>query len=118
MDKSEFIKRVVNDEIIVIDPGKTMDNNNAHEMVDLISDAQEEGYKLIILNMEKLRFLSSAGVGSILGTIETSREAGGDIVLCNVSDNIIHILKVLDLADYLTIKQNEQKAISLCGIEV
>jgi len=118
MDKSEFMKRVINDETIIIDSGKVLDNNNAHEMVDLISDVQEEGYKVIILNMKKLEFLSSAGVGSILGTIETSREAGGDIVLCNVSDSILHILKVLDLADYLTIKENEQKAISMCGIEV
>ncbi len=118
MEKSNITKVVVNDEVIVVKPIKTLDNNNAHEMVSIISGAQEEGYKIIVLDMKELEFLSSAGVGSILGTIETSREAGGDIVLCNVPESINHILNVLDLTDYLTIHESEEKAISLAGAEV
>ena len=58
--------------------------------------------------MEGLEFLSSAGVGSMLGTVEVSREMGGDIVLCGPSEKIVHILEVLDLCDYLTILSREQ----------
>lgn len=112
MSENPFTKRVLEDNTVVIDTGRVLDNNNAHEMVMMITDCQAEGYAYIVLDMARLEFLSSAGVGSILGTIETSREAGGDIVLCNVSPNILHILEVLDIAEYLKIRGNEEEATS------
>jgi anti-sigma B factor antagonist len=100
---------------LVINPGKVLDNNNAHEMADAISTAQAEGYKHIILDMRELEFLSSAGVGSILSAVDISRGKGGDIVLCNASEKILHILEVLDLLDYLTIKPNQEVAKEFCA---
>ncbi len=113
MDKPNITKTIINNDVIIIKPIKTLDNNNAHEMVNIITGIQESGYKTIVMDMTDLEFLSSAGVGSILGTIETSREAGGDIILCNVPESINHILDVLDLTDYLTIRENKEKAIGL-----
>ncbi len=92
----------------VLSPGKVLDNTNAHEMTEAICAAQGGGFKNILIDMDELEFLSSAGVGSILGTVEASRETGGDIVLCGPSDKIVHILDVLDLCDYLTIKSREE----------
>jgi anti-anti-sigma regulatory factor len=51
-------------------------------------------------------------VGSILGSVETSRAAGGDIILCNASEKIRHIFEILDLCDYLTIVETEEAATS------
>lgn len=116
MDKWQAKQKVINDQTVMIDPGKVLDNNNAHEMVEVISKAQEAGYKYITIDFGTLEFLSSAGVGSILGTIETSREAGGDIVLFNVRPTIMHVLEVLDLADYLTIKADAVEASAACEI--
>ena len=99
---------------IVLDPGKLLDNNNAHDMVDTISRALAMGYKYLIIDMHQLEFISSAGVGSILGSVEASREAGGDIILCNVSESIRAILDVLDLTDFLTIAASVNEAARGC----
>jgi len=117
VDEQNITGHVLTDETLIVKPGKMLDNNNAHVMVETITSAQAKGYKFIIIDMAGLEFLSSAGVGSILGTVETSREIGGDIILCNVSDTILHVLKVLDLAGFLTIKSTEKEALTLCGIE-
>jgi anti-anti-sigma factor len=116
MNSYEITKRTLNDECIMIDPGRQLDNNNAHAMVNVISEAQSSGYRFIIVDMSRLEFISSAGVGSILGTLETSRSTGGDIILCNVSSNVLKVLKALDLTDYLTIKENERQATAFCGL--
>jgi len=116
MSNQGISQRPLKDDTLVICPGKTLDNNNAHEMVDIITTAQSRGFRFIILDLSALEFLSSAGVGSILGTVETSREAGGDIILCNVRESIIHVLTVLDLADYLTIKSDEAESLTVCGV--
>lgn len=116
MDEQNITRRALRDDTLVISPGRMLDNYNADMMVEAITSAQGKGYRFIIIDMADLEFLSSAGVGSILGTVETSREMGGDIILCNVSDTILHVLKVLDLADFLTIKSTEKEALTLCRI--
>ena len=98
----------------VITTGSMLDNNNAHELVNMITLEYESGTKFVIIDMKQLEFLSSAGVGSILGTVELLRELGGDIVLCNLSPTIHHILSVLDVTDYLTIKSSNDEALECC----
>ena len=112
-----FAKRALKDDVLTIDTGEMLDNNNAHEMVASINVTLEEGYRHIILDMSNLEFLSSAGVGSILGTVEIARESGGDIILCDASPTIIHVLEVLDLADYLTVMASLGEAAAACGVE-
>ena len=115
MTNASFEHNILNDNSVVIHTGKQLDNNNAHEMVEKIVSIQLEEYKFIIIDMQELEFISSAGVGSILGTIETSREMGGDIIISNASDPILQVLEVLDLAEYLTISSDETKTAELCG---
>ncbi|MCD6161058.1 MAG: STAS domain-containing protein [candidate division Zixibacteria bacterium] len=117
MSSRDISKKPLGDDTIIINPGKILNNSNAGEMLETITALQAESYKYIIIDMNELEFLSSAGVGSILSNVETSREAGGDIVLCNISDNILHVFKVLDLASYMTIRTNIQEAAGFCGIE-
>ncbi|MEZ5360315.1 MAG: STAS domain-containing protein [Candidatus Zixiibacteriota bacterium] len=105
-----FRTEIMGNSILHIDSGKVLDNNNAHEMFELITNAQSEGMNRIIVDMHELEFLSSAGVGSLLGTVDASRGAGGDIVLCNVGESILHILDVLDLTTYMTIASDIQAA--------
>ncbi len=102
------------DSIMIIHPPASLDNRNAHEMIDTLTSCQASGYKFIILDMGKVEFLSSAGVGSILGTVEMFREEGGDIVICNVAETVLHILEVLDLHEYFTITPNQKEAETLC----
>ena len=117
MSGSSLNKQVLRDDVLLVTLGQKLDNNNAHEMVEVITDALDHGYRFLIVDMGDLEFLSSAGVGSFLGTVETARAAGGDIILCHVSENINHVLKVLDVADYLTIKPSRREAETSCGIQ-
>ena len=113
-----FYQKEINQSTVMINAGKVLDNSNAHEMTEMISAAQRAGHKHVVLDMSDLDFISSAGVGSILGTVGTSREVGGDIVLCNVSEKILHVFEILDLCDYLTITSDECTALELCQTEV
>lgn len=107
--------RVLRDDMVVVTPGNALDNDNACDMVDTLTGLQQQGVRYVIVDMCEMQLLSSAGIGSIIGTIEVFRQNGGDIVLCNVPDGIMHILTVLDLHEYLTIRKDEQTAIELCG---
>jgi anti-sigma B factor antagonist len=107
----------IDENTVAICPGQTLDNSNAHEMTEILNTAQTDGYKYLILDMNGLEFLSSAGVGSILGSLGKTRDSGGDIILCNVPEKILHVLKILDLCDYLTIRQSREEARDLCAVK-
>ncbi len=109
-----FTEQPVSDKITTIVLGKMLDNNNAESIVRTIVGARDRGCTFLIIDCEKLEFLSSAGVGAILGTIEAFRHQGGDIILCSVSSTISHVLHVLDLHDFLTIKSNLRDAVEAC----
>jgi len=115
MERCSFDHRVLHDDVLLINPGKTLDNGNAHEMVQALTDAQSNGFRFVIMDLATLEFLSSAGVGSLLGSVDLFREQGGDIILCNVPAAIMHILTVLDLTEFFTVRPNEQEAAIACG---
>ncbi|SYZ72071.1 hypothetical protein TRIP_C20186 [Candidatus Zixiibacteriota bacterium] len=115
MDSNKFTEQELTGHISLITLGNMLDNYNAEQLVQAILRAQERDFKYIIIDCERLEFLSSAGVGAILGTIETSRESGGDIILCNLSGTIAHVLQVLDLHDFLTTAATRQEALAICG---
>nr|MBN2276451.1 anti-sigma factor antagonist [candidate division Zixibacteria bacterium] len=116
MDEMKIASTRVNGDTVELNPGKMLDNSNAHEMAMAISEAQSRGYKYIIINMDQLEFISSAGVGSILGSVETMRESDGDIIICNAAETILHVFSVLDLFDYLTIKPDRDEALKTCQV--
>lgn len=118
MEPYPFTQRTLSEETILLDPGNTLDNSNVQELVKVLTGAQTQGFKNVILDMAHLEFISSAGVGAIFSKSEAARRRGGEIVLCNVSGNILYVLGELDVADHLTIKTSEQEAAAFCGVQL
>lgn len=117
MGNFDITSRDISRDVVLVKTASMLDNNNAHEMVEMISAIQSRGVRNIVVDMADLDFISSAGVGSILGTVEGSRELGGDIIIAGASETIIHVFRVLDLLDYLTIKPSVQEALAFCGVK-
>ncbi|PWB68982.1 hypothetical protein C3F09_10785 [candidate division GN15 bacterium] len=114
MDSQAFVPTAVSDGTVLIELGRSLDNNNAEDLVRAITGAQAHGSKYIVLDCQRLEFISSAGVGAILGTIDASRDQGGDIVLCQVPETVAQVFRVLDLWDFLTILGARQEALAAC----
>ena len=103
-------------EVLVITPGKSLDNHNAPEMVSGLVSAQSAGVKFVIIDMTEVEFISSAGVGSMLGTVKMFKEVGGDLILCNVPSPVMQVLKVLDLDTFFTMRNTRADALTLTQV--
>ncbi len=57
----------------------------------------------IEFDFEKVSFVSSTGIGVLLGIVSSIRTEGGDVVFSNVSHKILSILKLLNLDEYFEI---------------
>jgi anti-sigma B factor antagonist len=64
---------------------------------------RSEGKKKVVLDFSTLDYISSAGLGVLMGFIEDTREDGGDIKLAAVPEKIYHVLDLLGFPVIFTI---------------
>jgi anti-anti-sigma factor len=112
MKESTFIVTAPRDDTRVIAAASVLDNSNAEEFSSLLMDLHAVDIRHIVVDMSELEFMSSAGIGAIVGTVELFRERGGDIILAHVNDKVSKILQVLGLSDYLTIVASTEAAVA------
>ena len=83
-----------------IDLEGDLDSKGALVLEDLMARLLESDSMNIELNFEKVPFLSSAGVGVLLGMVSSMRSEGGDVVFIGVSPKLKAVFKLLNLDDY------------------
>jgi len=77
-------------------------------LLDLI---KEERYRLII-DLEKLEYISSAGVGVFIGVIKRLRENSGDIIFLHPLPPVYRVLNILGLTKIFKILDRDEEAVA------
>ena len=77
--------------------GKLTGGPEAETFRNIFKGLIEENKKRIIVNLKKVDWINSTGLGILISGYTTVRKAGGDLVLCNVGDRIDSILYVTKL---------------------
>lgn len=98
--------------VVIIDlSGKLMGGSDAEIFKNCIYELLEEGKKKIIVNLARVTWINSAGVGILITGYTTMRKKGGDMKLLNVSEKIKSILYVTKLNLIFDCYENEEKAL-------
>lgn len=77
----------------------------------------EAGARRIIIDLEKLNYISSAGIGALIGLVQRLRRAGGDLVLVRPSQKVHKILNLLGFTEIFRIASNEDEALAVLRSE-
>jgi len=77
--------------------GKLTGGPDAEQFRNMFRDLVNDGKKNIIVNLKKVDWINSTGLGILISGYTSVRKAGGDLVLCNVGDRIDSILYVTKL---------------------
>ncbi|NOZ61238.1 MAG: STAS domain-containing protein [Calditrichaeota bacterium] len=87
---------------------------DAHTAPSLENALQElvtaEKYQIVI-NFKDLAYISSAGLGVIMGFIENVRDHGGDIKLCEMNAKIYRVFDLLGFPKIYDITDKEAEAV-------
>jgi anti-sigma B factor antagonist len=65
-------------------------NSKLHELID-------GGKKNIVVDLSKVKFMNSSGLGMLIGALTTMRNAGGDLRIANATDKIESLLIITKL---------------------
>ena len=94
--------------------GKIMHSHITEEPDSLRSLTGPDGYaRKVLVNLEQVRFIDSAGIGWLLSSHKRFQKAGGKLVLYNVPESVHLTLKILRLDTILNIAETEADAAEL-----
>jgi anti-sigma B factor antagonist len=81
------------------------------DLRDAVRGLVAQGNKKIILNLAKVDYIDSSGVGELVGSFTTVRNAGGELKLLNLTQKVHDVLNVTKLYTVFDIKDDEFTAI-------
>ncbi len=88
----------------------TLGDETGH-LRDTVRNLISAGKKKIILNLAKVDYIDSSGVGELVGSFTTVRNAGGELKLMNLTQKVHDVLHVTKLYTVFDIKDDEFTAV-------
>ena len=82
-------------EIAVIKLEGAVDAHTAPKFEEAVEKVIEDGQNKIVVDCEKMTYISSAGLGVFMCFIEEVREEGGDIKICGLSEKVKQPFEIL-----------------------
>ena len=103
------------DGIEVIDVGGMIDISTAPRLRELLIDlVSKDNYQLIV-NLERVEFLDSTGLGVLVGGLKRVRAHDGSLDLVCTQERILKIFRITGLAKVFGIHETVDQAIAAKG---
>jgi anti-sigma B factor antagonist len=76
-----------------------------------VDELLDEGQKQILLNLEKVKYMDSAGLGELVACLKRARERGGTVKLLNPSMKVADLLQLTKLEEVFDTYRDEKEAL-------
>jgi anti-sigma B factor antagonist len=103
--------------VAVLLPAGFINAHTVREFEEAMESLVKGGQYTILLNCRNLSYISSAGLGAIMGLIETVREHGGDILLSNLQENVFAIFDTLGFTQLYRVFGDQDQALAAAAPE-
>jgi anti-sigma B factor antagonist len=104
--------RTVGDVAILDLKGKITIGEGDVALRENIENLLEEGKKQIVLNLAKVNYMDSSGVGELVGTFTTVNNRGGKMKLLNLTEKIQDLLQITQLLTVFECFSDEEEAVN------
>jgi anti-sigma B factor antagonist len=103
-------REVAHISILDID-GRIVLGEEIQQLRDAVRELIKQGKKKIILNLANVDYIDSSGVGELVGSFTTVRNAGGELKLLKLTQKVEDVLHVTKLYTVFDIKDDEFHAV-------
>jgi anti-anti-sigma factor len=105
------------DDSLIFELRGYIDAHTVLEFERAIQASIESGTRKIVLDIGGLSYISSAGIGAMMGMARKLTQAKGDMVLLNPTQKVYAILDGLGFTRIFKISDNLQDALTKVGLE-
>lgn len=101
------------DDVVIVDlSGKLTAGLGDQILRDTVDELLAEGWKKILLDLSKISFLDSAGVGELVSSLRTAQRFGAALKVVNVSQRVQSTLYIARLLPIFEIHADEAQALA------
>ncbi len=111
----QFATRRVND-ICVVDLDGSLDSHAAGPIGDRLMDLARGADRRVLLNLEKVTYVSSAGLRIILRAASQLQSRHGDLRLCAPKATVYDVMQTAGFDSLLKVYEYENDAVAAFGL--
>jgi anti-sigma B factor antagonist len=100
-----------NETVSVVEPIGYLNAHTARHFEEALQNLIDGNQLRIVINCRGLAYIASAGLGVIMGLIDTVRENQGDIRMCCMNETVFNIFEVLGFTHLYSVFDSEELAI-------
>ena len=89
-----------------------MDGTNAQEFQGELSSAIAETDRAVVLDLEHLSYISSAGLRVILLTAKALQRQDAELAVCSLSDSIREVFAISGFDKIITVRDSQAEAVA------
>lgn len=101
--------------ILILSPEGRLDAQSAPGLQARILERIEGGDSRMLLDLEKLEYISSAGLRVILVAAKKLKEGGGKIVVSSLSDGVKEVFRISGFDSILDTAESRSSGLSALG---
>lgn len=96
----------------IIDVSGEVDAFNASKLRDLLRSLVEQQKFQTIINLQRVPYIDSTGIGALLAFLNEMKKNGGDIFLCELSPVVRKVFQITRLDTFFRIFATEMEALA------
>ena len=98
--------------VSVIAIGGRLDTQTAPDAQRKFAELINNGADKLLINFEKLDYISSAGLRSLLFAAKQMKSKSGEIRVCSLNDTVTEVFEISGFMTILNVSNNETEALS------
>jgi anti-sigma B factor antagonist len=108
----KFTQREVDGVTVVALDGRIVLGEESNALREKIKSLIAEGKKKIVLNMENVTFIDSAGLGTLVAAHHSAKSQGASLRLCHLGAKFQEVLQITKLLTVFDVYNSEAEAVA------
>jgi anti-sigma B factor antagonist len=110
----EIVVSTVGDVAVAVVPVEELDASNAGDFKRGVAPILEAHMKLV-LDLHRLRFVDSSGLGAFISCLRKLNAKGGDLKLCGMSKHVRAVFELVRMHRVFDIRATSEEAVGAFG---
>ncbi|MDT8322984.1 MAG: STAS domain-containing protein [Bacteroidota bacterium] len=107
------IKEEIEGDVVVLSlRGNLMGEPETTEFRDKIKSVVRDGFLKIVLDVSKIKWVNSSGLGALISALATVNNSGGDMRLANVTEKIKSLFMITQLIKVFKTFDTTERAVA------
>jgi anti-sigma B factor antagonist len=98
--------------VVMLSVAGRLDANTVSQLERALMDAQLSGYRVIVIDLGELTYISSSGLRVLLAGRNNARKRGSTVMLCNLQPAVQEILEMVGFSVIFPIFASREQALA------